>query len=89
MPKARTMTHPPISLRKMALVVGLPGSTATLVLQPHPLVAGIACGVLLACLATATHSTMRQATHHINQILTDELSTEPPAQKERGPSKAA
>lgn len=83
------MTHPPISLRKTALVVGLLGSTATLVLQPHPAVAGIACGILAICLAAALITALRQASHRIDHILTDELADEAPPQAEQGPRQAA
>jgi hypothetical protein len=61
-----------LAIRTM-LCVGLLGSAATLVLQPHPLVTGIAVGVFFCCLLTALFRVLRRTSRHIDRIMAEEL----------------
>jgi hypothetical protein len=72
------------------LCVGILGSVATLVLQSHPLVTGIAVGVFFCCLLTALFRVLRRTSRHIDRIMAEELdASEKPARRQETWRKSA
>jgi hypothetical protein len=80
--EGHTMIHHPVSkdnrsltltIRTM-LCVGLLGSAATLVLRPHPALAGLAVGIFFTCLLVAVIRVLRRASRHIDRIVAEELA---------------